>query len=173
MLFTPFDYVRFGAHARWNGRRCEILAGLCVPAHRRLPAESRPMPHCGKQSKTSWRTNKRNRPSTESLKKIAMYESASSAPIVDPPGKSENVSKARPQTGLLKASALQNAILTSAKFSIIATDEKGIIQLFNIGAERMLGYTAAEVVNKISPSDIHDPQEVRARATALSLELAT
>ncbi len=74
---------------------------------------------------------------------------------------------------LLKAEALQNAILTSAKFSIIATDEKGIIQLFNVGAERMLGYTAAEVVNRISPSDIHDPQEVMARAQALSLELAT
>jgi PAS domain S-box-containing protein len=75
--------------------------------------------------------------------------------------------------GLLKAEALQNAILTSAKFSIIATDEKGVIQLFNVGAERMLGYTAAEVVNRISPSDIHDPQEVMARAQALSLELAT
>ena len=74
---------------------------------------------------------------------------------------------------MLKAGALQNAILTSANFSIIATDEKGIIQLFNVGAERMLGYTAAEVVNRISPSDIHDPQEVMARAQALSLELAT
>jgi len=73
----------------------------------------------------------------------------------------------------LKARALQDAILTSAKFSIIATDEKGIIQLFNVGAERMLGYTAAEVVNRISPSDIHDPQEVMARAQVLSLELAT
>ena len=72
---------------------------------------------------------------------------------------------------LVKAGALQNAILTSANFSIIATDEKGIIQLFNVGAERMLGYTAAEVVNRISPSDIHDPQEVTARAQALSLEL--
>ena len=71
------------------------------------------------------------------------------------------------------ALALQNAILTSANFSIIATDEKGIIQLFNVGAERMLGYRAAEVVNRISPSDIHDPQEVRARAEALSVELAT
>ncbi|MEO8346855.1 MAG: ATP-binding protein [Betaproteobacteria bacterium] len=79
----------------------------------------------------------------------------------------------RRQNALLKAGALQNAILTSANFSIIATDEKGIIQLFNVGAERMLGYTAAEVVNKISPSDIHDPQEVMARAEALSLELAT
>ena len=43
-----------------------------------------------------------------------------------------------------KLRALQNAILTSANFSIIATDEKGIIQLFNVGAERMLGYMAAE-----------------------------
>jgi PAS domain S-box-containing protein len=74
---------------------------------------------------------------------------------------------------MLIAGALQNAILTSARFSIIATDAKGIIQLFNVGAERMLGYTAAEVVNRISPSDIHDPQEVKERAEALSLELAT
>jgi len=79
----------------------------------------------------------------------------------------------RRQRALLKAGALQNAILTSANFSIIATDEKGIIQLFNVGAERILGYTAAEVVNKINPSDIHDPQEVIARAKELSLELAT
>jgi signal transduction histidine kinase/ActR/RegA family two-component response regulator len=80
---------------------------------------------------------------------------------------------ARRQKALLKTGALQYAILTSANFSIIATDESGIIQLFNVGAERMLGYTAAEVVNRISPSDIHDPQEVSARARALSLELAT
>jgi len=77
------------------------------------------------------------------------------------------------QRALLKAGALQNAILTSANFSIIATDEKGIIQLFNVGAERMLGYRAADVVNRISPSDIHDPDEVMARAAALSLELGT
>src|SRR3954468_11370269 len=74
---------------------------------------------------------------------------------------------------LLKAGALQKAILTSANFSIIATDEKGIIQLFNVGAERMLGYSAAEVVDRISPSDIHDPEEVTARAQALSAELGT
>jgi PAS domain S-box-containing protein len=80
---------------------------------------------------------------------------------------------ARAQQTLLKANALQDAILTSATFSIIATDEKGIIQLFNAGAERMLGYRAAEVVNRISPSDIHDPEEVRERAQALSVELAT
>jgi signal transduction histidine kinase/ActR/RegA family two-component response regulator len=77
------------------------------------------------------------------------------------------------RNALFKTQALQNAILTSANFSIIATDERGIIQLFNVGAERMLGYRADEVVNKISPSDIHDPQEVMARAQALTLELGT
>lgn len=88
-------------------------------------------------------------------------------------GATEGITEFRRQEALLKTGALQNAILNSANFSIIATDEKGIIQLFNIGAERMLGYLAAEVVNKINPSDIHDPQEVMARAQALSLELAT
>jgi signal transduction histidine kinase/ActR/RegA family two-component response regulator len=88
-------------------------------------------------------------------------------------GKGVSVGELRRQEILLKTGALQNAILTSANFSIIATDENGIIQLFNIGAERMLGYPAAEVVNKISPSDIHDPEEVIARAQALSLELGT
>lgn len=77
------------------------------------------------------------------------------------------------EAALIQAGALQNAILHSASFSIIATDEKGIIQLFNVGAERMLGYQAAEVVNRINPSDIHDPEEVKARAAALSIELAT
>jgi len=88
-------------------------------------------------------------------------------------GKTDGINELLRQETLLKTGALQNAILTSANFSIIATDEKGIIQLFNVGAERMLGYLAAEVVNKINPSDIHDPQEVMARAHALSAELAT
>jgi signal transduction histidine kinase/ActR/RegA family two-component response regulator len=79
----------------------------------------------------------------------------------------------RRQETLLKTGALQNAILTSANFSSIATDAKGVIQIFNVGAERMLGYTAAEVINKITPADISDPQELIARARALSVELAT
>jgi PAS domain S-box-containing protein len=93
--------------------------------------------------------------------------------ILDNAGKVDGIFEGRRQEELLKTGALQNAILTSANFSIIATDEKGIIQLFNVGAELMLGYLAAEVVNKINPSDIHDPQEVMARAQALSLELGT
>src|SRR5207253_10372385 len=40
-------------------------------------------------------------------------------------------------------------------------------------AERMLGYAAAEVLNKITPADISEPNEVIARAKALSLELGT
>ncbi|MDB5976495.1 MAG: sensor hybrid histidine kinase [Nevskia sp.] len=102
-----------------------------------------------------------------------MSDQASNPLIPEEAGKTEVITEVRRQEALLKTGALQNAILTSANFSIIATDEKGIIQLFNVGAERMLGYQAAEVVNKISPSDIHDPQEVIERAQALSLELAT
>ena len=83
------------------------------------------------------------------------------------------VTEVRREAALLKTGALQNAILNSANFSSIATDEKGVIQLFNVGAERMLGYMASEVVDKITPADISDPQEVIARAKALSLELAT
>src|SRR5450755_788100 len=88
-------------------------------------------------------------------------------------GTAEGITEVRRQEALLKTGALQNAILNSANFSSIATDAKGVIQIFNVGAERMLGYTAAEVVDKITPADISDPREVIARAKALSLELAT
>ena len=102
-----------------------------------------------------------------------MSETGNGPTLANDSGKADVTTEVRRQEALLKTGALQNAILTSANFSIIATDEKGIIQLFNVGAERMLGYLAAEVVNRISPSDMHDPQEVMARAQALSLELAT
>src|SRR5204863_4056116 len=85
----------------------------------------------------------------------------------------EVTSRAQAEEVLLKAGALQRAIFNSANFSSIATDANGVIQIFNVGAERMLGYTAAEVMNKITPADISDPQEVIARAKALSIELAT
>ena len=79
----------------------------------------------------------------------------------------------RRQESLLRTGALQNAIFNSANFSSIATDAKGVIQIFNVGAERMLGYAAAEVMNRITPADISDPEEVIARAKALSAELGT
>ena len=88
-------------------------------------------------------------------------------------GTADVITEVRRKEAVLKAGALQNAILNSANFSSIATDAKGVIQIFNVGAERMLGYAAAEVMNKITPADISDPQEVIARAKALSVELST
>jgi len=85
----------------------------------------------------------------------------------------QGLTEALRQEALLTTGDLQNAIFNSANFSSIATDAKGVIQIFNVGAERMLGYTAAEVMNKITPADISDPQEVIARAKALSIELDT
>jgi PAS domain S-box-containing protein len=79
----------------------------------------------------------------------------------------------RAEQALLKAGALQNAIFNSANFSSIATDSRGVIQIFNVGAERMLGYAADEVVNKITPAQISDPEEIIWRAEALSAELET
>ena len=77
------------------------------------------------------------------------------------------------QASLLKTGALQDAIFNSAYFSSIATDERGVIQIFNVGAERMLGYMAQDVLNRITPADISDPLELIARAASLSEELDT
>ena len=85
----------------------------------------------------------------------------------------DNTARKLAEEALLKAGALQRAIFNSANFSSIATDSKGVIQIFNVGAERMLGFTAAEVMNQITPADISDPQELIARAQILSLELGT
>ena len=85
----------------------------------------------------------------------------------------DNTARKQAEEALLKAGALQKAIFNSANFSSIATDAKGVIQIFNVGAERMLGYMAADVMNTITPADISDPLELIARARALSIELAT
>ena len=77
------------------------------------------------------------------------------------------------EEALVQAGALQSAIFNSANFSSIATDARGVIQIFNVGAERMLGYSAAEVKNKITPADISDPRELIARAKELSIKLGT
>ncbi len=106
-------------------------------------------------------------------REIAIKHEKSSTVTTGDTDKSDGAIEILRREALLKTGALQTAILTSGNFSIIATDEKGIIQLFNVGAERMLGYKADEVVNKINPSDIHDPQEVILRAQSLSLELGT
>ena len=99
-----------------------------------------------------------------------MPKPASAHGASDEPG---HHAEARRQRDLLKTGALQTAILNSANFSSIATDDQGVIQVFNVGAQHMLGYTSAEVLNKITPADISDPQEIVQRASALSAEFDT
>ena len=94
-------------------------------------------------------------------------------PVEPSSGNERRGRKSRRTEALLTTGALQRAIFNSANFSSIATDAAGVIQIFNVGAERMLGYAAHEVMNQITPADISDPQEVIARAKALSAELGT
>ncbi|MBT9585217.1 PAS domain S-box protein [bacterium] len=63
------------------------------------------------------------------------------------------------------------SILESANYSIIETTRDGIIRLFNRAAERMLGYSADEVIDKVTPGIIHDREEVVRHSLALSQEL--
>ncbi|HLL52963.1 MAG TPA: response regulator [Myxococcaceae bacterium] len=77
----------------------------------------------------------------------------------------------RAEAALHRVTALQRAILDSAAYTIISTDVDGTIQTFNPAAERQLGYSAAEVVGKVTPALIHDPREMEKRAQQLSREL--
>lgn len=72
---------------------------------------------------------------------------------------------------LAATTKMHMAILNGCNFSIISTDKDGVIRSFNKGAERMLGYRADELEGLHSPAIIHLPEEVQARAQALSLEL--
>lgn len=65
-------------------------------------------------------------------------------------------------------SLLTNVLNASSEVSIIATNTEGVITVFNSGAERLLGYTADEVINKQSPAPFHVPAEVQTRAQELS-----
>jgi PAS domain S-box-containing protein len=85
----------------------------------------------------------------------------------------DNSARKRAEQELVNAGGLESAIFNSVEFCKIATDAKGVIQIFNVGAERMLGYTAAEVLNRITPADFSDPQQLMGRAEALSAELRT
>ena len=67
--------------------------------------------------------------------------------------------------------SLQQAILNSANYSIISTNANGTICTFNAAAERWLGYSAEEVIGKVTPAIIHDRDEVVQRAVELSEEL--
>lgn len=98
-------------------------------------------------------------------RELANFEPATSA--------SDYITSLKHQAALLRVGVQQTAIFNSALFSCIATDAAGTIQIFNVGAERMLGYAALDVLNETTPADICDRQELVARAAALSLELDT
>jgi len=84
-----------------------------------------------------------------------------------------DVQRQSAEAALVKAEVFQRAIFQSPTFSSIATDARGVIQVFNVGAERMLGYSAAEVVDRITPADLSDADELVARAGALTAEFQT
>jgi PAS domain S-box-containing protein len=72
----------------------------------------------------------------------------------------------------LRARAVwKRAVLDYAGHAIIATTPDGVIQTFNPAAQRMLGYTAGEVIGKMTLAVLHDPQEVAGRARIFSEEL--
>ena len=75
------------------------------------------------------------------------------------------------EEALKKTNALQRAMIESAGYAIISTDPQGLIRLFNPAAERMLGYTAAEMIGRQSPAVFHVAEEAAARAQELTVEL--
>src|SRR5579862_6310631 len=79
---------------------------------------------------------------------------------------------ARSPAALLETTTLQSAMFNRTTVSSICTDPHGVIRIFDVGAERMLGYPAADVIDTFTPADMSDPQEVFARASALSLEFS-
>jgi PAS domain S-box-containing protein len=88
--------------------------------------------------------------------------------------KNEMAERRRTQAELMRVNARLNAVLdASTQVSIIATDPDGLITVFNPGAERMLGYSAEEMVGKATPLLIHDPEEVEIHAALLSAEFGT
>ena len=72
---------------------------------------------------------------------------------------------------LKKTYALQTAILSNSAHSVVATDARGIITLFNPAAEKLLGYTSEEILGNVTPALFHLSAEMEERAAELSLEL--
>lgn len=68
-------------------------------------------------------------------------------------------------------SMISSILDSSTEISIISTNKEGIITLFNKGAERLLGYSADEMIGKNSPKIFHDENEVRERGEQLSTQL--
>ncbi|WP_416307751.1 PAS domain S-box protein [Neptunicella sp. SCSIO 80796] len=74
---------------------------------------------------------------------------------------------------IAQVSAFQRSIFESAEYAIIATDQQGLITLFNPAAENILQYRKDELVGKQTPAIFHDAEEIKQRAQILSAELNT
>jgi PAS domain S-box-containing protein len=75
------------------------------------------------------------------------------------------------QLRLQASEALVAGVLAAAtEISIIGTDLQGLITVFNSGAERMLGYSSAEMVGVHTTAYLHDPEEMAARAAELEID---
>ncbi len=72
---------------------------------------------------------------------------------------------------LIKASQLQRAVLDGTAYSIVGTTVDGTIQVFNAGAEKMLGFRRDEMVGQCTLAAIHVLAEMETRSAELSLEL--
>jgi len=83
----------------------------------------------------------------------------------------ENARREQVSRTLRQVSQFQEAMLNSAAHAIISTTTEGLIRSFNPAAERLLGYTEAEMVGKQTPAVIHDPEEVAARAREFGTKL--
>jgi PAS domain S-box-containing protein len=67
---------------------------------------------------------------------------------------------------------LGNVLNSASQVAIIATDAQGLITVFNRGAERLLGYSAREMVGQQTPASIHLPEEIAAHGAELSQRYA-
>lgn len=74
------------------------------------------------------------------------------------------------EESLKETNQLNEAILDSSSYAIISTDELGTVQIFNRAAELMLGYSAKEIIGKLSPALFHDAKEVALQAKKLSAD---
>jgi len=57
---------------------------------------------------------------------------------------------------------LQAVVDASDEVAVIATDVNGVINLFNTGAQKLLGYAAEDVIGRLDLGQFHDPDEMRA-----------
>ena len=74
------------------------------------------------------------------------------------------------QSELLKSGTLQNAVISSSKLSIIATDTAGLIQIYSFGAQKMLGYPTAQLLQQKTPISLFQPDYLLKRAALLKAE---